>query len=593
MTVFLNKYKRGIGVLVVFVLLAASCFINISDDIFAIENSDEKNRPPDSSGGKTGSADGKDEVIYANMDSAGNVKELFVVNVLDIDNSGTSIDYGEYTKVVNLTDTTAVEQVDDKITVNTSPGKFYYEGYSENNEIPWIVDIDYYLDGVKADPSDLAGGSGKLKIKISVNENPDADSLFYEKYMLQISVPMDMDVANNINSGGASEVLSGNTKLVNYMILPESEGDFTLTADVVSFEMESMQISGIPFSMDYDLSELDNMMGEFDTLVDAADQLDSGYNDLNSGIRDMGSGLVTTKDGSSKINSGLKKINKGTSKLSSASDNVNSGIKTMSKSLNNSLNVDDISTMLGGLEGMASGLSQISTGMTSMLDGLSVYRNDIPDVPKSALGQLAQSGEDYADEIVDYITSTGAFLYAYDKYASQAAKISTSVGAISTSLTYITGEMKDLEDIGKLQTGLSSLSSQYKKFNKHLQSYLGGVDVLAEQYGKMNSGISSISNGMGQLVSGSNDYAGGIGMFASSVSDIPGQIQEQVDGIMGTGEDFKAKSFISSKNKNVNSVQFVMTTDKIKVEKNAKEEADESESSESMLDKLWGLFKKN
>ena len=590
MTGFFNEHKRPIGVMLVFGLLVAGCFAYLSGDIHANEGTTKNKKSSTESAKTTDPAVGKDEVVYANMDPSGNVRDIFIVNVLEVDNSEVATDYGHYNKVVNLTDTTDIDQDGDKITVNTDPGKFYYEGYGEKNELPWNIDIDYYLDGNKVSSSNLAGESGELKIKIDTHENPHGNSLFYENYMLQISIPLDMDVADNIESEGGSEALSGNTKLINYAVLPGNDGDFVLTADVSEFEMDGIQINGIPFSMDYDLGELDDMMDEFDTLVDAADRLASGYDELDSGIGSLDSGTNDAKKGSSKINSGLKTISKATSKLSRSSSKINKGIQKMSKSLSSSLNADDIGTMLKGIENMAVGLKQISSAMTYTLDGLSVYKDMIPRYPTAALDQLRQSGQSYAEDILKYAVGARTFLDAYDQYSVQAKALATSVGAMGTSLKYISDEMEDLDEIAKLQTGLTSFGKQYKKFNKYLQSYFDGVNNLATEYGKMNSGISSLSSAMSRLASGSTDYAGGIGIFASSVSDIPGTIQEKVDGLVDPGDDFETESFVSSKNKNINSVQFVVSTDKIKLKKVTKQEAGEAEGAQSILDKIWRLF---
>lgn len=587
MTNIISNYKRAIGAFLILCLLAISCFGSY-EATFA-ENDDSNKSSAIINNGYVEAL--KDEVIYANMDNEGTVHDLYVVNVLDMADSGSVRDHGDYTKVVNLTDTSEIDNENGQITINTDSDKFYYEGYVDEYNLPWHISLDYTLDGEKTDPSQLAGKSGKLKIKIKTAQNKDVDKIFYDNYMLQISVPMDMEKTDNIDSGGGTEALSGSTKLINYNVLPGGKGNFTLSADITDFEMDSIQINGIPFSMDFDMGDIDDLAGQFDDLADAMEELDAGVGELDDGIQVMDSGLSGAKSGSSKVNKGLKDLNKATPLLSTSVKEFNTAITTMSTQLNNNFNSGSIKLMVSVMKTISTGLNDISTNMTGILEGLKAARAYVPTSPSAAtMTEVAGLSPSSQAEIIAYVNGANAFINTFDTYINTLTSMSTSVGAISKNLDFITSQLSNLNKLSDLQTGLTQLSTKFSAFNGYSQTYYSGVGSIAKQYSKLNNGISSASKGMSKMADGSGELSSGVSLLNSKVSDIPGQVQEQIDSISGSNEDFEPKSFISPFNTNINSVQFVMTTDKIKIEKKVAVESEKKENKKTVIDKIIELF---
>lgn len=75
---------------------------------------------------------------------------------------------------------------------------------------------------------------------------------------------------------------------------------------------------------------------------------------------------------------------------------------------------------------------------------------------------------------------------------------------------------------------------------------------------------------------------------------MPETIDEKIDEMTSkyTNGDFEVVSFASENNKNIDSVQFAIRTDAIKIkEEEIKEEVKEEKT--SMLDKFLNLFKKD
>lgn len=586
MTGFINRNKRTLSALLILALLAAGIFAGFGNAIWA-ENEDLQDG--ESSADLPGS---KDEVVYANLSSEGIPEEVYVVNILNIGESGTVTDYGEYTKVSNLTDTTEIINKDGKVVVDSAPGKFFYEGYGEDREMPWIIDISYFLDGKSISPDDLAGVSGSLEVNIRTLGNTNANQSYYDNYMLQLSVPMDMDLCQNIDSGGGTTALSGNIYLINYTVLPGNDGEFTVKADVDDFEMDSISINGIPFSMDFDVDE---MTSQFDELINAVSQLDSGMSDLNNGIQQMSGGMDKAGKGSSEIYRNLKKINAGTAGLSQGSTQIEKALSEMAATLDSSWGSGDITALIKGLEQMATRLDTMSSGMKTLVGQLNGLAANAGDVPANAIQNLVASGAYSSDSsikaVVDYATKAGMFIGAYKTVSPSLSAIAGGLDTISDNLDKAAKGLEPLEDLPKLQTALTTLSDKYTTFDKGLQQYLDGVSSITGYYGKFNSGMKQSVSGGNELASGSSKLAHGMSIFESSVQGLPGQIDEKIGNMLGD-DDFVPESFVSDKNTNVNSVQFVMSTDKIKKPKEVKEDNEKDQGKQSVWRKITGLFKK-
>ncbi len=123
----------------------------------------------------------KEEVIYVNLNGDGSVSHMYAVNIFDMQKGGRITDYGSYVSVRNMVTTDQINVNGDEITIDTNPGKLYYEGDLGSVSIPWDVDITYYLDGVPYSADEIAGKSGNLEMHIVITKDPSDTKDFYEK----------------------------------------------------------------------------------------------------------------------------------------------------------------------------------------------------------------------------------------------------------------------------------------------------------------------------------------------------------------------------------------------------------------------------
>ena len=232
---------------------------------------------------KTGKISGKDEVIYGVLEATGEEKEFYVVNRLTVLEKGRVIDYGKYHSLKNLTNLAEMEQTADQVEVVAEEGTFYYQGNLDAIDLPWKFAIRYSLDGKRISPEELAGESGKLEFEIVTEENEAADeSVFFENYLLQISLAFDGDKTRNIKADKGMLANAGKDVQVTFTVMPEEEAELSVTADVEDFEFTGINIAAVPQNMAIDLPDTDEFTEEIKTLSDAMQELDAGVLELKT-----------------------------------------------------------------------------------------------------------------------------------------------------------------------------------------------------------------------------------------------------------------------------------------------------------------------
>jgi len=410
-----------------------------------------------------------------------------------------------------MTTSEKINQDGDKITIKTDADKFYYQGTLERKELPWNIDIRYYLDGKEIPGTDLGGKSGSLKISLSVKQNSEFNSIFYNNYALQISLSLNSKLCTNIKADNATIAEAGGKKQLTYTVLPGNGIDISVTADVHDFEMDPITINGIRLSFDIDIDsgefaeqiseladaikELDNGAGE---LLDALDQLSVGMQEYVDGMKTFKDGLGQLSTGADKLNSGAISLKNGLSELAEQNGSIISGAMAIQQATFDSINAQ--------LSGRGLDLPVLTPENYSMVLS-SIPQLDVVKKQLDGVVQFTQGLKSYVDGVsqlyngaLDLVNGTSEF------------KSSSSVIAASANELYNAG---------------AELNAAIKK---------------------LRNGFSSYKKGTNKLRSGTSDME----------SEIDSKVDEIIAGIFGNGD--KVISFVSDKNTNVTAVQFVLKT---------------------------------
>lgn len=565
---------------------------------------------------------GKSEVIYGNLDANGTINSIHVVNQFDVKEGGNITDYGNYSSVTNLTTTDPVTQDGETITFDATPGTFYYQGNLSENVLPWIVSLSYQLDGIEIDPSQLAGKSGDLTIHLTTTPNTNINPVFYENYMLQVAFSLDNDIFTDVVATGATIASAGSKLSVNFTAMPGKNADATITAKVTNFSLDGVQISGIPFSTDIDLSVTDNMLGDFSKLSDAIIDLNSGVEDLNAGALELSENATKLADGSMDIKGALGQLSSNTTGIITGSSQINDALSFIATNLNDSSGLDlssfstltqTLSQMSSGIKDISKGLEELNTGFTLAYQALDQAILAIPDtivtqedinslyVKVGADPELKQSLDALVSGYSSAMTVKGTYNQVKNGFSAVGSTIlavtpsldemALGLSTISTGLKTSISENDITTQLNELTTGLDNLSSNYKEFHKGLANYMSGVTTLSNGYSEFQSGITLYNDGMKTFAEGITTLYDGTQELKEQTSDLPEQIKEQIKETTEeyTGKDFTPVSFLSSNNSQINLVQFVMKTADIKVSENTEVAIDDQEK-ESFWDRLIQLF---
>ena len=617
----------------------------------------------------------KEEVIYANLTSSGDIEKIYAVNIFE---DKDIVDYGVYETVKNMNTMDKINYSNGKITIQNSEDKLYYQGImKQNTEMPWTIKVRYKLDGIEYAPSELAGKSGKLEISISIKENKKCKKNFFENYALQTVVQLDTNLCENIKSDEATMANVGGLKQLTYTILPGNEKDIKITSDVTDFEMSEIQVNGINLNLGLDKDSIDtsSLTGELDKLKDAVNDLDNGANELKDGAKKLDDGAVTLTEGIKTIQDGLDQLNSKSSSLTSGSSDVLSALKTIQSSLNN------VSTSSKDLKQLSSASTSIKSGIDSLVKGLktvdssidtynsslkkaglnsaselaqknkqalsalgitntqrklySAYTSGGSQAVSAELAKLAQAGDSEAVALYKQVSAGNTD--AVTQYVQAAGKLISVETLLKADASYIEGSSKLINGIDAqmstssgqttLMSGAVSLQTNYKKFDASIQDLVSslnnlmanmtqlksGINKLTDNYATLDSGIkeytsavNKITNGYSKVYEGALDlvsgthslYKGtteltdGTGEFKGETSDLDSKVDDEVDSMIDNfaGGDFEVESFVSDKNTDVDSVQFVIKTEAIKKEEVKVEEEKTEEL--NFWQKLLNLFRK-
>lgn len=307
----------------------------------------------------------KDESVYLISDANGNVNKTIVVDHLkNKDKKDTLEDTSNLSDIENVKGKEKFTQSGDKLTWQAGGKDIYYQG-TATAEPPVTQKVTYYLDGKEISPEDLAGKSGKVKIRFDyTNTTSYTETVNGEKQT--VSVPFAAvtglvlgDGFENIEvTNGKAEVSDSSSVVLGYALpgLKDSlgikdkdlDGDVNIpeymemTADVENFSMPAAMTFVVNAS-DYvstdgiDTSDLDDMIKD---LKDASTQLQDGSKTLAEGTDTLSDGLSTLQSklgtfasGVGALKSGLKTYTDGVSTLSGGLNTLNSNVPTLSNGI--------------------------------------------------------------------------------------------------------------------------------------------------------------------------------------------------------------------------------------------------------------------
>ena len=610
--------------------LALALMIGISVIPYAAGSQDNEQAPAERG---TAAIVEKSEAVYARLSGSGEAHSIYVVNHFTLSKGGSINDYGNYTSVINLTDLEPISVSGGEVYAETESENYFYQGNLADNSLPWLYNIEYTLDGEKASPEELAGGEGNLMMHIISYRNTAINEIFYDNYMQQITVTLNIDKCRNIVANGAVTANAGKNRILTYTVMPGTDADIAITSDVKDFEMAGIEIAAMPFTMDIEITGTEDMLDDFAKLSDAIAELSDGAGKLDEGAAELKDGADELKSGSSDIRSGLSQLSASSAQLTETSSQIQAALSRIASGLSSTgdsgldSTMADLAQLPSGLSLLAESLSRVSEGMVQLqsgyaqayealdgaimgIPGLYISEEEIFSL-YAIIGDSEEAGilKNLVDSYVAAMTVKGTYEQTGPAFASIPVTLGTlsgSVDAIAAVLSSTADQISaalaadtTIDQLTQLANGISGLAGSYGDFHRGLMAYARGISEIADGYSEFDSGVESFSDGLTEFYDGITALYDGIvalhdgtAKMADETSDMPDMIQSEIDSMVSeyTSCVFDAVSFTSAKNENVCYVQFVFVTDGI-----AKSEADAvvpaNEDPQTFWDRLVQLFR--
>lgn len=293
----------------------------------------------------------KEETVYVISDANGNPNKVIVSDWIKNTEGAKKIK-----DISNLKDVETVKG-DNSYTINeknsyewdANGSDIYYKG-TGTAELPVGVNIVYMLDGKETSPKELAGKSGKLKMKITYTNRKYEEKTvnakkekIYVPFVMLTGMMLDNEKFSNVAVSNGKIINDGSHTYVAGFALPGMQDTLKLksdeldipstveiTADVKDFELATtLTVATNDMFNDFDTTKLDkkakDLNKQLNELSDATEKLLDGTSQLYTGLSTLLDKSGELIDGIDKLYSGAKQIKSGTESLSNGTDTLSAG----------------------------------------------------------------------------------------------------------------------------------------------------------------------------------------------------------------------------------------------------------------------------
>lgn len=396
----------------------------------------------------------KNETVYVLLDPEGRVVDQRIVNRIykcENQEAGKVKDYGEYVSINNMTSEAAPTVQDDTLLWDSAllqQGDIYYEGIT-GKELPVDFQIDYYLDGVKKEPSALSGKNGRLRIVISMKNNLEiGDAVTYRNYYGQISrkedvnyVPLlvqgtysaDLNRFSEIEATDGAAIITGQSANVSFMAFPYPDAEI-----VLSMQGEDIELSQIMLVIMPQLPPIPD--------IDMEDDL----NKMLEGITAIEKGLTAIYEGADELYKGLDLFRNKSNEMLREIEPLLVLLEELPGFVNEYLLENE--DLLSQLERLLEYLDRLPGGLPEPPE----LPGEFPAFPELP-GELPEIPEGFPEDIIPYLESVKEFVENFDdleQYLSEAEQALDQLAALPAALDQLADGQKAIRD------GLGEINSR-------------------------------------------------------------------------------------------------------------------------------------
>lgn len=334
-----------------------------------------KDKSDNSGENASGEEIGKDETVYIIADHTGKAESTIVSEWLK-NPEGEEVleDASDLKEIQNVKGNETFEQNGSRLSWSAQGKDIYYQG-TTTKAAPVTVELTYFLDGKEVSPEEIAGKSGRVKIRFDYTNHEKSGDV-YVPFAVVSGMVLDERFSNVVVTNG-KVVSNGDSNLAFGMAMPGlkesldiSEDDFSedvsipdyveVEADAENFELGmtmTVVAKGTEFSGDktLDLSHVDKKIEDLTDAVgqlkdgsgelsDGLDTMDEKMGDFSDGVNSLKSGIAAYTEGAKTLADGIGTLKNqsatlisGVSQLASSVHTLNEGVKTLDQSLNTAM----------------------------------------------------------------------------------------------------------------------------------------------------------------------------------------------------------------------------------------------------------------
>ena len=439
-----------------------------------------------------------------------------------------------------------------KTIVTTKDGE-NVEQKETDKDLPLVAKITYTLDGKEIKADDLAGKSGKVKIKIEY-ENKSAkkvtingkEEIMYTPFVVALGTIIDGKNNKNIKvTDGGRIVENGDKIIVVGLVFPgldksldlsgtlekiEIPDSIEITMDATNFEMKNILTYATPkiFSEEIDWNEFDDLFDKVNELQTGINKIEKGADSLKDGINELNSGSKTLNEGAQSLSTGALNLSDGASKVNTGAKSLNAGIKDLQDGLKSA--GSGITSLKDGSSKVATGASSVDKGANSLKTGIDSLNTQTKELAKGmmTISKSVEALNTGASSLKEGMNQLAKTLSAYSSKKEGIVTLISDNEVLRDSLPnteentglieLLDSNITALKEELKLLENASSISSLVKGANDiadGIDSLNEGTKDLPEKSKKLTGGVEALATGAKDLVEGTKSLSVG----ASSLND--------------------------------------------------------------------------
>ncbi|GMQ63071.1 hypothetical protein [Vallitalea maricola] len=486
----------------------------------------------------------KDETVYVNLSSAGEVEKIIVSDQIHSDVEGQKVfDSSSLTDIKNVKGEEKPSIDGENIVWELEGNDLFYQGNTDK-EIPVEIKVNYYLDGSKIEPSELPGKSGKVKIELeTVNKEKHQTVIngetkdIYTPFMVASVVILPDDIFSNVKVNSGKILTEGNNQIVTYVsvpglseLLPEDATDINIPEKlVIEADAEEFELGPIMSVATCELPEIDEQgdLGSISEMIDSANELESASSKLRDGTKTLSDGQTELADNLVKFRAGVVELGKGSTVLIDGVSKLDLGIGSAYEGATKV--ADGIRLFVDSAGEFGTGAKAFGEGAKSFAEKAGEFANGA-NMLSSGLGKLTSSTKELE-------TGAKTLTDGTDKLIAGEKQITTGVTASLKGVQSLIEAVKQqdpkspmLATLKQIEAGLKAVEDGSNNMTNELNNFKKGQQKLSAGLGELGKGTDTIKETAGLLQAGSKGLVEGADKLSQSAVQLDTGAKKIVGG---------------------------------------------------------------